>query len=299
MAVVKLVEDYAVAQLRKDVRDAMMMGGEQSVLLSLYHPGDPDALPCPQCGDDVYKSAEQDCLSCFGTRFNGGVRYAMKVWAIYGDHDVKEQLGPRGTWQPDQREVTFECFPTVTEHDVLVRVQNWGANSTVAVMGGFYILQQVQLRSLRTGNRYGQASWDVVSQKAQCTELNANSEAIAKYPILSQAFEESIQLTPATTTLPPSATLEPDVKVVYVPFEVAPGGVADGGSSGLTGGGSAIIFTQAEAASTWTITHNLGYQPSVAVMIGNEEVDTDVDYPDNNTVVILFGSPQVGTARLT
>lgn len=293
MAVIKLVEDYAVSQLRKDVRDAMMLAGEQSVLLQLYHPGDPDTVPCPQCGDDVYRSPEIDCPSCYGTTFLGGVRTAMKVWAIYGDKDIAEQVGPRGTWQPDQREVTFEAFPMVTEHDVLARVRSWAADGSVAVLEGYYRLQKLQRRSLRTGSRFGQYTWDVVSQKAQCTELNSDAEAIARYPVLGQVFEESVQLHPATRTTPTSVTVEPDVKVIYFPFETAPGGVQPGQP------GEAFVYNQNSPASTWTIVHGLGYNPSVAIMVGGEEVDAEVEYPSVTTVVIMFGTPVSGTARLT
>jgi hypothetical protein len=292
VAVIKLVEDYAVSQLRKDVRDAMMLAGEQSVLLQLYHPGDPDTVPCPQCGDDIYYSPEVDCPSCYGTTFAGGVRTAMKVWALYGDKDIAEQIGPRGTWQPDQREVTFEAFPMVTEHDVLARVRSWAPDGTVAALEGYYRLQKLQRRSLRTGNRFGQYSWDVVSQKAQVTELNSESEAIARYPVLGQAFEESIQLRPATDTTPAQAILEPDTKVVYVPFETAPG-------SGEVSADAAFVYTQNSPASTWTIIHNLGYRPTVTLIVGGEEVETDVDYPSNSMVVVMFGTPQSGIARLT
>lgn len=294
MAVVKLIEDYAVAQLRKDVRDAMMLGGELSVLLSLYHSGDPDALPCPQCGDPVYKSSEMDCTSCYGTRFNGGVRTAMKVWAIYTDKEVAEELGPRGTWQPDQREVTFEAFPTVTEHDVLARVRHWGADGTPATLEGFYRLQKLQRRSLRTGNRFGQWAWDVVSQKAQVTELSTQAEGISRYPILGQTFEESLQIHPATTTTPANVLAEPDIKVVFFPFETAPGG-----DSAPSAADAAFIYEQTTPAATWTITHNLGYQPTVTLMVDGEEVETDVDYPSTSVVVVIFGTPQAGTARLT
>jgi hypothetical protein len=293
MAVIKLVEDYAVSQLRKDVRDAMMLAGEQSVLLSLYHAGDPDVTPCPECGDSVYRSPEVDCPSCYGTTFNGGVRLAMKVWAIYGDKEVAEQVGPRGVWQPDQRGVTFEAFPTITEHDVLARVRSWGAGGTVAVLEGFYRLQKVQRRSLRTGNRFGQYSWDVVSQKAQCTELNSDSEGIAHYPVLGQTFLESIQLQAATASTPADILVEPDVKVVYIPV---PGG---GGLSGNPVPDDAYVYTQASPAATWTILHNLGFNPTVTLMVDGEEVETDVDYPSINMVVITWGTPQVGTARLT
>jgi len=188
VAVIKLVEDYAISQLRKDVRDGLMTSGEQAVLLQLFHAGDPDAVTCPQCGDPVYKSPESDCLSCYGTMFNGGVRQAMKVWALFTDYSPTEQLGPRGSYQPDQRSAQFEAFPLVTEHDVIARVSSWAADGTPAELYGFYILQQVTRRSLRTGNRFGQSSIDVVGQKAQLSELSGTIKMIQRYPIVGQSF---------------------------------------------------------------------------------------------------------------
>lgn len=295
MAVVKLVEPYAVTQLRKDVRDAMMMAGEQAVLLQLYHSGDKDAEPCPQCGDPLYRSPEMDCMSCYGTTFNGGVRTAMKVWSLFTDHDVAEQRGPRGEFQPDQRSVTFEAFPMVTEHDILVRVSSWTNTGAVGTVEGFYMLQKLQRRSLRTGNRFGQANWDVVSQKAQVSELPNTMRGITRYAVAGKIFNESVQLQP--TTVPPSAKLMPDTKVIYFPFEQTTGGVTPGVGGG--GGSEPFVFTQNYAVATWTILHNLGYQPSVSLVVGDEEVEAEVDYPDVNTVVVTFSAPQRGIARLT
>lgn len=188
MAVIKLVENYAVSQLRKDVRDSLMMTGEQAVLLQLFHAGDSDAVPCPQCGDSVYKSPETDCYSCYGTMFDGGVRQAMKVWALFTDHVASEQLSQRGTYQVDQRSVQFEAFPTVIEHDVIARVSSWNFDGTPGTVEGFYILQQVTRRSLRTGNRFGQSSTDLVAQKAQLSELSGAVKMIERYPLAGKTF---------------------------------------------------------------------------------------------------------------
>lgn len=65
-------------------------------------------------------------------------------------------------------------------------------------------------------------------------------------------------------------------------------------------GGSAYVFTQSVAASTWTINHNLGFVPSVEVFdSGSQEVDADVTHPTVNQTVILFSVPLSGFARLT
>lgn len=297
MAVIKLVEDYAITSLRNDVRDAMMMTGEQAILLQLYHPDDTDTQPCPQCGGDAYNSPEEDCTSCYGTMFDGGVRAAMLVWTVFTDHDISEQLGQRGVYRPDNRSVQFEAFPMVSEHDVIVRVQQWSAAGVPSTLEGYYMLQSVTRRSLRTGNRFGQFSWDVVGQKAQCSELNPTMKAITLYPILGKTFKEGIPAT-ATPSTTPQAVYEPDVKVVYV-YETSAGPST---SSPTESGGEstmAFVYTQDLPASTWTINHTLGYEPSVSIIINGEEVDADVDFPNNSVVVITFNAPQTGIARLT
>jgi hypothetical protein len=296
MAVIKLVEDYSVRQLRADVRDSLMMAGEQAILLQTYHAGDPDVVKCPECGDDIYESPEASCTSCYGTMFQGGVRNAMKVWALFGDHQVSEQLSQRGIYEPDHRSIQFEAFPLVTEHDVVVRVRNWDDEGNPAVVEGYYILDKVDRRSLRTGNRFGQYSWDVVGQKAQVAELPEKLHGITSYPIVGQSFFESVDLSPATAITPASALVEPDVKVIYFPFNPDPGGpVAEEPITAITG----LTFTQSIPAAIWTIHHTLGYEPNVSIIVGDEEVEAEVEYPNNSVVVINFGIPVAGSARLT
>lgn len=295
MAVIKLVEDYAVASLRRDVRDSLTMTGEQSVLLQLFHPHDHDAVPCPQCGDDVYKSPEQNCTSCYGTRYDGGVRSALKVWALYTDHQITEQLAQRGVTQPDHRHVQFEAFPMVTEHDVLVRVPQWGADSTAEQTNGFFLLNKVDRRSLRTGSRFGQARWDVVGQKADLAELPSTLGGITRFPIIGESFMEGVELIPSSPDVPAHAVAQPDIKVIYFPFEAAPGGPIP--ESPIDRG--AFTHRQQVPAGTWTIVHNLGFFPDVSIVIDGEEVETDTDYPNDDVVVLTFGTPQVGIARLT
>jgi len=293
MAVIQLPQPYAVAQLRKDVRDSLMTNGEQVILLALWHPGEEGAVPCPQCGDDMYKSPEMDCTSCWGTMFDGGVRRAMKVWAMFSDKTYSEVHGRRGEFHPDQREIQLEAFPEVIEHDVVVRIRQWNADGTPNLVHAYYELSQVQRRSLRTGNRFGQWSWDVVAQKAQLSLVPESARGITGYPIVGQPFESSVQLTPATSTTPAALVAEPDTKVIF--YEAAPAALPPAGAEPE----GVLVFTQTNPASIWTVVHNFGYYPSVTVLVGGEEVDADVAYPDDNTVTITFGTPQVGEARLT
>lgn len=69
------------------------------------------------------------------------------------------------------------------------------------------------------------------------------------------------------------------------------------GASGLS-----YTHTQTVAATTWTITHNLGYNPAGIVIsdqAGSEVTPDNIDYPNTSTVVVSFLAPQAGTARLS
>lgn len=285
--------------MRNNIRDAMMMHGERAILLSLFHAGDADAVPCAVCGDDLYKSPEMDCTNCYGTMFAGGVRYAMIVWSIFTDRQDPEQLEKQGIWRMSAREAQFEAFPRVREHDTIIRVKTWTDEHTPGEVDGYYMLQNVTQRSLRAGNHYGQDDTNLVAQKAQITELGESMKGITLYPIVGNQFNESIQLTPATAVTPAQAVLEPDVKVIYFPFEEAPGGVEP--DTGPTGGGltGGLVFTQTIPANVWTIHHTLGYDPAVSIIVDDQEVDADVSYPNTSIVIITFNTPQAGEARLT
>lgn len=294
MSVIKLVEDYSVRQLRHDVRDSLQMAGEQAILLQTYHAGDPDAVPCPECGDDLYDSAERDCTSCYGTMFSGGVRQAVKVWTLFTDHQINEDLGKQGHYQPDKRSFQFEAFPLVSEHDIVARVRTWNVDGSPAILEGFYLLGEVARRSLRTGNRFGQFWWDVVGQKAQVAELPTRKHGITTYPIVGKTFIDATAATPTAAT-PLTQIVEPDTRVVYFPFNPATGEPTDGTGNELATG---VTFTQTIPQSVWTIEHTLGYNPTVSIIVNDEEVDAEIDYPNNSVVVITFGVPVAGTARL-
>ena len=51
--------------------------------------------------------------------------------------------------------------------------------------------------------------------------------------------------------------------------------------------------------ATWTIIHNLGFNPQVSVIIGGVEVIADVDWPDINTVIVHLDVPRMGSAYLS
>lgn len=69
------------------------------------------------------------------------------------------------------------------------------------------------------------------------------------------------------------------------------------GPQGPPGSGTAFQHNQSSPASTWSVTHNLGHYPTVAVLAASGEVIyPDVTFPTVNTATILFASPATGTA---
>lgn len=68
------------------------------------------------------------------------------------------------------------------------------------------------------------------------------------------------------------------------------------------GGGSDVRYThtQAVAATTWTITHNLGLFPAVTLVDNSgNQIFADVNYASNNQVVVTFIAAQAGKAYLS
>ena len=58
--------------------------------------------------------------------------------------------------------------------------------------------------------------------------------------------------------------------------------------------------TQSTASSTWTITHNLGFNPAVSVVdSGGNHVIGDVNYVSVNALTISFSAPFGGSAYLS
>lgn len=62
---------------------------------------------------------------------------------------------------------------------------------------------------------------------------------------------------------------------------------------------ASYVYSPSAPAATWTITHNLGTKPHVVIVAADgSELIAEVDYPDNQTTVIVFGQPYTGTAYL-
>lgn len=58
------------------------------------------------------------------------------------------------------------------------------------------------------------------------------------------------------------------------------------------------IHQQAVASATWTINHNLGFQPDVYLADqGGNEIDAQVLHVSVNQALVYFNLPTAGTAR--
>jgi hypothetical protein len=73
------------------------------------------------------------------------------------------------------------------------------------------------------------------------------------------------------------------------------------GPQGIQGeSGGFYTHTQSVSASTWTITHNLGYHPAVSVVDNGENVVIgDVTYVSANALTISFSASFGGKAYLS
>lgn len=73
------------------------------------------------------------------------------------------------------------------------------------------------------------------------------------------------------------------------------------GPPGSTGGSVSYVHTQAVAASSWVINHNLGFYPSYTVEeagTGHVIMGAEIHH-SNDQLEIQFNTPRAGTARLS
>ena len=84
--------------------------------------------------------------------------------------------------------------------------------------------------------------------------------------------------------------LGPETDLILLPV-TGPAGPPGSAGSGYT-------HTQGSPSASWSITHNLGYYPNVAVSVGGQQCLADVIHSSINQVAIVFASAQSGTARL-
>lgn len=102
---------------------------------------------------------------------------------------------------------------------------------------------------------------------------------------MSSVTHVTIEAQPAT-----AVTVGHDVTKVVGGIGIGPPGLS---------GRATIAFDQTVAATVWTIPHGTQTYPAVTVVNGaGDEIEGEVSYPDNNTVVITFSVALTGRALL-
>lgn len=78
-------------------------------------------------------------------------------------------------------------------------------------------------------------------------------------------------------------------------------GIQGPSGAGGVGTGATYTHTQLGNSAVWTINHNLGLKPAVVSVqdSAGTEIIGDVTYPDLNTTVITFSTPEAGKVDLT
>ena len=120
------------------------------------------------------------------------------------------------------------------------------------------------------------------------TQTPAVQVSVTQEPTLRVSAEDDPEVAVAVTTVEP-----PDIEVSVSPplrVEVLPVGGGDDLS---------YIHTQNIAASTWSITHNLGKFPSVTLVDGTgSEMEATVVHGSTNSLTVTFSQAESGQAYL-
>lgn len=158
MAVIRLPQPYTVSWAAKNTREALASLGEECVILHTYHINeDLDTRSRCQNFNPIYKQEDHwNCVYCFGTTFQGGVKEVWRAWGIFTDKPIDEKYAKTGEWEPDNRSVQIENEPTLIRHDFIARVARWDNTHSPIAFGDRYVIDVVRELTIRTGNVYGQ-----------------------------------------------------------------------------------------------------------------------------------------------
>lgn len=176
MARIDLVENYAIANHRKAVRESFMMFGEEVIACHMFHPVLDEGQPrCPNCYDDVYKQGDRAmCSVCYGTTFQGGIQQLSRCWAMLGTTPDEEERKKRGVWQPTPRDAQFEHSSDLKQNDYFFRVRRWTADHRPLEITEAFVCHIIHQDNLHTGNQYSQTEDDVVGQRGVVTLLDVS-----------------------------------------------------------------------------------------------------------------------------
>lgn len=100
----------------------------------------------------------------------------------------------------------------------------------------------------------------------------------------------------ATIELAPAAALAVGISVPVAVEVQAIGYPGPAGRDGAAAG--AYVHVQSSPSATWTMNHNLGYNPSVTLLsVGGVEFEGTVTHTSVNQTVAVFNIPVAGSAR--
>jgi hypothetical protein len=93
----------------------------------------------------------------------------------------------------------------------------------------------------------------------------------------------------------------PDTVIVGAGQGGAQGPIGPAGPAGTKGdSGGFFTYTQNTPASTWNITHNLGYNPAVSIIDSSgSQVEGSVTWVSNNSLSVTFSAAFSGVAYLS
>jgi hypothetical protein len=185
MTVVRLPQPGSNNRASMQNMEALQTLGEEIIYLSMYHFSvDMNNFPrCQNFDADYDQDDHFKCQFCYGTTYQGGVKLACRAWAIIGDTVKMEDLSRQGVYNKERVHAQLEVTPVAITNDYIIRVAKWSDNHTPLVLGQRYIVEDVTVRSLRTGSRMGQQfAVDYMGQKAQINKLDPN-HPIQLYPV--------------------------------------------------------------------------------------------------------------------
>jgi hypothetical protein len=94
-----------------------------------------------------------------------------------------EDFSKQGVWNKERVTSQLEITPVTISNDYIVRVQKWSDTHVPLILGEPYIIEDVGVRSVRTGAKFGQVyRQDYFGQKTYMSRVDPN-HPIRLYPI--------------------------------------------------------------------------------------------------------------------
>lgn len=308
-------QNWAIEQERMRHTEALWQFGELAYFALMWHLEDFQAglvQRCQRCYVTQGKIAkaygqgnQYDCPDCFGTTFEGGFKAVIIRPTIFGDTDKDQKSHSRGIANAD--EVDIE-----STSDFRIRTGDYCFRETG---DRFYLRvpQRVTLRSgfgtpwmTTTAITYSHAraviedpsnvSYIIPPDNTTVTQI-LSAAAQSPWPV-DLSPHETIRAPLIPETVPAVELEEPDVSEI-VRVEGPQGPAGPKGDPGPTGG--TYIHQQVTPSTTWTIDHNLGFDPAGIRIVtsGGSELEGAVTYTSPNQVVVTFSTAFSGTAYLS